>query len=110
MTSGRLSPSVYRVTDLSLEQAMSAQTDVDDTLEGGGQDALAETQRGIVERLADPYLTDHDRWVLRQFALFLSGTTPGPDPRMAPAGAGRPLQHRTRSTTVSATLGAEAMS
>ena len=89
---------------------MSPQTDVDDLTEGRGQDVLAETQRGIVERLADPYLTDHDRWVLRQFALFLSGITPGPDPRVAPARAGQPLQRQTRWTRVSATPGAEAMS
>ena len=71
---------------------MSPQTDVDDVPGGRGQNVLAETQRGIAERLADPYLTDHDRWVLRQFAQFLSGVTPGPDPRVVPARSGRPVQ------------------
>ena len=73
---------------------MSPQTDVDDLTEGRGQDVLAETQRGIVERLADPYLTDHDRWVLRQFALFLSGITPGPDPRVGPSTPASPCSAR----------------
>jgi hypothetical protein len=54
-------------------------------------EAMAVTRLGVVERLADPYLTDHDRWVLRQFALFLAGVAPGPDPRVARAGATRPL-------------------
>lgn len=39
------------------------------------------TRLGVVERLADPYLTSHDRWVLRQFAMFLSGVAPEPDLR-----------------------------
>ena len=37
--------------------------------------------QGVIERLGDPYLTEHDRWVLRQFAQFLSGVAPEPDPR-----------------------------
>lgn len=41
------------------------------------------THSGVVERLADPYLTEHDRWVLLQFARFLSGQAPDPDPRVA---------------------------
>jgi hypothetical protein len=45
------------------------------------EDPFAVTHRGVIERLADPYLTDHDRWVLGQFARFLSGRAPGPDPR-----------------------------
>ncbi|MEX1296130.1 MAG: hypothetical protein AB1Z67_08160 [Candidatus Limnocylindrales bacterium] len=40
------------------------------------------TRESIVERLADPYLTDHDRWVLRQFGRFLSGIAPEPDRRV----------------------------
>ena len=54
---------------------------------GGLAAALAVTRLGVVERLADPYLTEHDRWVLRQFARFLAGITPGPDPRVARARA-----------------------
>lgn len=42
------------------------------------------TQAGVVTRLSDPYLTEHDRWVLRQFARFLAGRAPAPDPRVAP--------------------------
>lgn len=45
------------------------------------EDAVGATRRGISERLSDPYLTDHDRWVLRQFSRFLSGIAPEPDPR-----------------------------
>ena len=41
------------------------------------------TRDGVVERLSDPYLTEHDRWVQRQFAHFLGGQTPAPDPRVA---------------------------
>jgi hypothetical protein len=44
-------------------------------------EVVGATRRGIVERLADPYLTAHDQWVLRQFARFLSGYAPEPDPR-----------------------------
>ncbi len=47
-------------------------------------DSRLETRRGVVERLADPYLTDHDRWVLGQFVRFLDGQTPDPDPRVVP--------------------------
>lgn len=54
------------------------------------------TRLGVIERLGDPYLTDDDRWVLRQFLRFLSGRSPEPDlrvtslrperhPRIAPA-------------------------
>jgi hypothetical protein len=61
-----------------------------------GEDRYRATHRGVVERLADPYLTDHDRWVLRQFAHFLSGRTPEPDPRavraLAATRARRPLR------------------
>ena len=46
------------------------------------------TREGVVARLADPYLTEHDRWVLRQFARFLGGRAPAPDPRVTPR---RPL-------------------
>lgn len=45
------------------------------------EDPFTVTHRGIIERLADPYLTDHDRWVLGQFARFVSGRAPEPDPR-----------------------------
>jgi hypothetical protein len=69
----------------------------------GTDDRFAEhyraTWRGVVERMADPYLTDHDRWVLQQFASFLSGRTPDPDPRAARSRPERPLFSRvTRST------------
>ena len=43
--------------------------------EGLGDQHVA-VQRALVARLADPYLTDHDRWVLCQFATFLSGIAP----------------------------------
>jgi hypothetical protein len=59
-------------------------------------DPVAVTQQGIVERLADPYLTDHDRWVLRQFARFLGGVAPEPDPRVVPVRSARPLHARSR--------------
>ena len=47
----------------------------------GVERELLVTRRGVIERLADPYLTDHDRWVLGQFSRFLSGKAPHPDPR-----------------------------
>jgi hypothetical protein len=47
----------------------------------GGEDILSATRRGVSERLSDPYLTDHDRWVLGQFRRFLGGMVPEPDPR-----------------------------
>lgn len=53
--------------------------------------ALAVTRLGVVARLADPYLTEHDRWVLGQFARFLAGMTPAPDQRVARARARVPL-------------------
>jgi hypothetical protein len=54
---------------------------------GGLAAALAVTRLGVVARLADPYLTEHDRWVLGQFARFLAGMTPAPDQRAARARA-----------------------
>lgn len=47
----------------------------------GARAALDLTRQGVADRLADPYLTEHDRWVLRQFASFLGGVAPNPDPR-----------------------------
>lgn len=52
---------------------------------GGLAAALTVTRLGVVARLADPYLTDHDRWVLGQFARFLAGMTAAPDQRVARA-------------------------
>ena len=50
------------------------------------------TRHSISERLSDPYLTEHDRMVLRQFGRFLSGIAPEPDPRaVAVLRAGAPL-------------------
>jgi len=63
-------------------------------------DALAATRLGVVERLADPYLTEHDRWVLRQFARFLAGVAPGPDPRVVRARATRRLHAQSGWTRV----------
>ncbi len=53
------------------------------------EDIVSITRRGVSARLSDPYLTDHDRWVLQQFRRFLGGIAPEPDPRVSPAGAGR---------------------
>ena len=60
----------------------------------GGEDILSATRRGVSERLSDPYLTDHDRWVLGQFRRFLGGMVPEPDHR-AP-GMGDREQGRAR--------------
>jgi len=54
------------------------------------------THDGIIERLTDPYLTEHDRWVLSQFARFLSGQAPEPDPRVAPRQPLSPVFTRVR--------------
>ncbi len=66
------------------------------------EDELAAARHGVVARLADPYLTEHDRWVLGQFERFLAGVTPGPDPRVGRdrARATRPLHPPTRWTRV----------
>lgn len=59
------------------------------------------TREGVIERLTDPYLTEHDRWVLRQFAQFLSGVAPDPDPRVVPTSRPqRPLYPRLRRPTL----------
>ena len=58
------------------------------------------TRRGVVERLADPYLTEHDRWVLRQFARFLSGRAPEPDPSVSPKRPAPPIFTRVRRSTL----------
>ena len=58
--------------------------------------ALASARCGVAERLTDPYLTDHDRWVLRQFARFLGGHTPEPDSRASQPGPDRPLRRQPR--------------
>jgi hypothetical protein len=55
---------------------------------------------GVLERLADPYLTDHDRWVLGQFARFLSGRAPEPDPRVLVRRPTGPLRPQVRQTTL----------
>ena len=61
---------------------------------------LAATHRGVIARLADPYLTEHDRWVLGQFARFLSGKAPEPDPRAVRERSQRPLYPRVRRSTL----------
>jgi len=59
------------------------------------------TRHGVIARMADPYLTDHDRWVLRQFARFLSGVAPDPDPRVTRrARPERPLHARVRRSSL----------
>ena len=60
------------------------------------EDARRLTRRGVLERLTDPYLTEHDRWVLEQFARFLDGRAPGPDPRAVPVRPREPLYSRAR--------------
>lgn len=37
-------------------------------------------RRDLAERLTDPCMTEQDRFVLRQFAKFLSGVAPDPRP------------------------------
>jgi hypothetical protein len=70
-------------------------------LDGTARDpSLAATHRHVIDRLADPYLTDHDRWVLGQFASFLDGKTPDPDPRVTRTPAQRPLFSRVRRATL----------
>jgi hypothetical protein len=64
------------------------------------EDDVAATRLGVVERLTDPYLTEHDRWVLRQFAQFLAGVAPGPDPRVTRARPGRLLHRQSGWTRV----------
>mgnify|MGYP001816677419 FL=1 len=71
---------------------MSSQPD-DPGSDGRGDDELVSaTRRSVSERLADPYLTDHDRWVLRQFGRFLSGITPEPRTRTLRITDPRPLE------------------
>ena len=60
----------------------------------GSEVILSAPRRGVTERLSDPYLTDHDRWVLGQFRRFLGGMVPAPEPR-AP-GMGDREQGRAR--------------
>jgi hypothetical protein len=76
----------------------------DHTAEGRQEVALAETRQGIVDRLADPYLTDHDRWVLRQFARFLEGIAPCPAGPVVVTRAAQPLREPSGWTRVSGTL------
>ena len=73
---------------------MTAQSDAFGITDGASEDIVAVTRRGVIERMADPYLTDHDRWVLRQFAHFLSGLTPDPALRSVAIGTEGPLQRR----------------
>jgi hypothetical protein len=82
---------------------MSGQPDILQVIDQRHQETIVTTQRGVVARLADPYLTDHDRWVLRQFARFLGGRAPGPDPRvvrMPPVRPVRPLYTRVRRSNL----------
>jgi hypothetical protein len=83
---------------------MRTPTGPDHSAEGRQEDALAETRQGIVERLADPYLTEHDRWVLRQFARFLEGITPCPGAPSVVTQAAPPLPQPGRWARVSGTL------
>lgn len=77
---------------------MSVQTSALGITRPPSGDPLDMTRRGVIERLADPYLNDHDRWVLGQFARFLSGRAPEPDPRAVRARrrAPGPLYARVR--------------
>jgi hypothetical protein len=56
------------------------------------EELVSATRRSVSERLSDPYLTDHDRWVLRQFGRFLNGITPEARARTLPIGDPRPLE------------------
>jgi hypothetical protein len=79
---------------------MDPQPHATDPADPGARAALDATRQGLTDRLDDPYLTEHDRWVLRQFASFLGGVTPGPDPRARRARPVSPLRDRTRWTRV----------
>ena len=68
---------------------MSIEPNGPDTGTPDVEDIVSITRRGVSARLSDPYLTDHDRWVLQQFCRFLGGIVPEPDPRGSQAGAGR---------------------
>ena len=68
---------------------MSIEPNGPDTGTPDVEDIVSITRRGVSERLSDPYLTDHDRWVLRQFCRFLGGIVPEPDPRVSATGAQR---------------------
>jgi hypothetical protein len=74
---------------------MSPQPNDPDSERGDAEDIASATSRGISQRLSDPHLTDHDRWVLRQFGRFLSGIAPEPDPR-APRICAREHAHGAR--------------
>ncbi len=68
--------------------------------DGRARAALDLTRQGVADRLADPYLTEHDRWVLRQFASFLGGVAPNPDPRARRTRPADLLQDRATRTRV----------
>jgi hypothetical protein len=68
--------------------------------EGQLEDCYRVTRDGIIERLTDPYLTEHDRWVLHQFARFLAGQVPDPDPRVTPRRPAPRLLTRVRRSTL----------
>jgi hypothetical protein len=63
---------------------MSVQSPTLEITEALAEDPVLATRHGVVARLSDPFLTDHDRWVLGQFARFLGGQMPEPDPRVVP--------------------------
>lgn len=75
---------------------MDAQPAVLQTVAHDHAESLVVTRRGVIARLADPFLTTHDRWVLGQFAAFLSGRAPGPDPRVVRARPRQVLSSRVR--------------
>jgi len=79
---------------------MSAPPTATQATDSRHRETYAITHRGVMARLADPYLTDHDRWVLGQFARFLSGRAPGPDPRAVRERPTRPLYPRARRSTL----------
>jgi hypothetical protein len=82
---------------------MSGTPDTLQAIDPRHQETIALTQSGVVARLADPYLTEHDRWVLRQFARFLGGGTPDPDPRVVRVRSirhQRPLYPSVRRSTL----------
>ena len=79
---------------------MYAQPDARGVTRRHGKDAFVITHRGVIERLGDPYLTDHDRWVLSQFARFLSGRAPSPDPRAVRLRPRPVLYSRVRRATL----------
>jgi hypothetical protein len=66
---------------------------------------MVSARGSVAARMSDPYLTDHDRWVLQRFGDFLAAVTLAPDRRAISRQSERGLHRDAGSRNVRGTRG-----